>query len=96
MNILYIAIPFSVITLDILSYNYYKLEPIYSITTILSLLIASWFWVIAMHCYSAIPDIQPDRQAGLNTTAVYLGKNKSLIYCAILYLLSALLSFPTL
>lgn len=51
---------------------------------------------MAMHCYSAIPDIDADHQAGLTTTAVYLGKQKSLIYCGILYLLSALFSFLTL
>ena len=51
---------------------------------------------MAMHCYSAIPDIEPDRKAWLTTTAVYLGKQNSLIYCAVLYALSAFLSFPTL
>ena len=51
---------------------------------------------MAMHCYSAIPDIDADRQAWLTTTAVYLGKQKALIYCGILYLVSAIFSFSTL
>ncbi|MCA9380448.1 prenyltransferase [Candidatus Dojkabacteria bacterium] len=41
---------------------------------------------VAMHLYSAIPDIEADKKAGLKTTAVILGKNISLIVCNILWL----------
>lgn len=64
----------------------------------LSLLFAGTLWCMAMHAYSAIPDIEADTKAGLNTTAVFLGQNKSYIYCFILYLLTAVivLSFTNL
>lgn len=90
MNILYVATPFSIIIWFIIISG-----PISSYTRewILPLLFAAWCWVMAMHCYSAIPDIEPDKQAWLVTTAVYLGKQKSLLYCWLLYLLSAILSF---
>jgi 4-hydroxybenzoate polyprenyltransferase len=44
-------------------------------------LIAVALWAIAMHLYSAIPDIEADRQAGLRTTAVVLGEQRSLAVC---------------
>jgi 4-hydroxybenzoate polyprenyltransferase len=54
---------------------------------------AAWFWCIAMHCFSAIPDIDADKKAWLNTTAIFLWKKWSLIYCAILYLLAGIMSY---
>lgn len=48
------------------------------------------FWCMAMHAYSAVPDIDADRAAGLNTIAVKLGKQKTLFLCTILYALSAI------
>lgn len=92
MNILYIATPFSIVVLNIILNPYIT----HNLQFITYNFLASLWWCMAMHCYSAIPDIEPDRQAWLKTTAVYLGKQSSLIYCAGLYLLSALLSFPTL
>lgn len=50
---------------------------------------AGWVRAAAMHAYSAIPDIQPDQEAGLRTTAVYLGRNKTLIYCTWLWICAA-------
>ena len=44
-------------------------------------LIGAAAWTMAMHLYSAIPDIEADRQAGLNTTAVVLGERRSLLLC---------------
>jgi 4-hydroxybenzoate polyprenyltransferase len=43
--------------------------------------IAGWLRAMAMHAYSAIPDIQADSDANLTTTAVYLGADGTLIYC---------------
>lgn len=40
--------------------------------------LAASFWAFAMHLFSAIPDIEPDKKAGLLTTAVFLGFKKSL------------------
>lgn len=96
MNILYIAVPFSIIAVNIASSYYYGVESPYNGELIIYNFLAALFRCMAMHCYSAIPDIEPDKQAGLTTTAIYLGKQNSLIYCAVLYILSALLSFPTL
>lgn len=45
---------------------------------------------VAMHLYSAIPDIEADKKAGLKTTAVLLGKNVSLVVCNILWLVAFL------
>lgn len=59
MNILYIATPFSIILLNIILNPYIP----YNLQLIISLLVAARARVIAMHCYSAIPDIEPDKQA---------------------------------
>lgn len=53
--------------------------------------IAGWLRCIAMHAYSAIPDIEPDRSADITTTAVYLWKKGTLLYCALLRFLAAFL-----
>lgn len=44
-------------------------------------LFAWWLWAMAMHAYSAIPDIEPDQQAELQTTAVVLWYRWTLSYC---------------
>jgi 4-hydroxybenzoate polyprenyltransferase len=49
-------------------------------------LIACFCWSFAMHLFSAIPDIDPDRKAGITTTAVFLGKTNSLILCLAFWL----------
>lgn len=53
------------------------------------LALALWTW--AMHLFSAVPDIESDARADLKTTAVTLGKKQSLLLCASLWLLFALL-----
>ncbi len=53
---------------------------------------AAWLWCIAMHCFSAIPDIASDAKAGLKTTAIFLGKKWSLLYCIALYALAWILA----
>ncbi|MCA9375517.1 MAG: prenyltransferase [Candidatus Doudnabacteria bacterium] len=45
----------------------------------------AWCWTAAMHLFSAIPDIVPDKAAGLRTTAVVLGRTKALIACTLLW-----------
>lgn len=42
-------------------------------------------WTSAMHLFSAIPDISADQRANLKTTAVILGKEKSLLLCSMLW-----------
>ncbi len=56
------------------------------------LVLAAGLWAMAMHIYSAIPDIQADKAAYLNTTATFLRKNGSLTLCTLLYLASALIA----
>jgi len=48
-----------------------------------------WLWAMAMHTFSAIPDIEPDRAAGIETTATRLGERWTYGYCAVLWLLAA-------
>lgn len=48
--------------------------------------LASFFWVMAMHAFSAVPDIEADKSAGLRTVATFLGKNATLLFCALCYL----------
>jgi len=56
------------------------------------ILLAASVWAMAMHLFSAVPDIQADEQAGLQTTAVVLGFQKSLYLCSALWLLSTILT----
>lgn len=52
--------------------------------------IGAWLWAMAMHTFSAIPDIEPDRRAGIDTTATALGKRNTYLYCIGVWILSAL------
>jgi 4-hydroxybenzoate polyprenyltransferase len=46
---------------------------------------------MAMHTFSAVPDIEPDRRAGIRTTATVLGEHATLLYCALAWLVAAAL-----
>ncbi len=46
-------------------------------------------WCAAMHAYSAVPDIRADQKAKISTIATVLGKQKTLIFCSVNYLLAA-------
>ncbi|PSQ12982.1 lycopene elongase [Halobacteriales archaeon QS_7_69_60] len=48
-----------------------------------------WLWAMAMHTFSAIPDIDPDRRAGIRTTATVLGERRTYAYCAACWLAAA-------
>jgi 4-hydroxybenzoate polyprenyltransferase len=48
-----------------------------------------WLWTMAMHTFSAIPDIEPDRRAGIETTATKLGERRTYTYCAACWGLAA-------
>jgi 4-hydroxybenzoate polyprenyltransferase len=69
------------------------LEKPISWLTVLILSGAGMCWAIAMHAYSAVPDIKADSDAGLSTVATKLGKKYTVILCALLYILSGVLSF---
>ena len=57
----------------------------------LPLILASTFWCMAMHAYSAIPDQEADSNAHLHTTATVLGTHGTLLYCLALYVLAMIL-----
>ncbi len=44
-------------------------------------LVGAWLWTMGMHTFSAIPDIEPDRAAGIRTTATVLGETRTYVYC---------------
>jgi 4-hydroxybenzoate polyprenyltransferase len=56
------------------------------------LIIAGGFWTAAMHAYSAIPDIEADKKAGLKTIATTFGAYGTLAICFGLYAAAAFLS----
>ncbi|MBC8048718.1 MAG: prenyltransferase [Chitinophagales bacterium] len=57
---------------------------------------AALFWSMAMHAYSAVPDIEADQQSGISTIATYLGATPTLLLCLALYVLAAAFSWPQL
>ncbi len=48
-----------------------------------------WLWAMGMHTFSAIPDIEPDRETGITTTATVLGERRTYAYCAACWLVAA-------
>lgn len=42
--------------------------------------VGAWLWTMGMHTFSAIPDITPDRAAGIQTTATALGARRTYGY----------------
>ncbi len=51
--------------------------------------LAASCWCMAMHAYSAVPDIQADTRVGLQTIATKLGARSTLLLCSGLYIASA-------
>ncbi|MFC7077270.1 prenyltransferase [Haloarcula halophila] len=49
----------------------------------------AWLWTMGMHTFSAIPDIEPDRAAGIETTATFLGESNTYYYCVMCWLTAA-------
>ena len=52
-------------------------------------IVGGWLWTMAMHTFSAIPDVGPDRRAGIETTATVLGPRLAATYCGLTWLLAA-------
>ena len=48
--------------------------------------LAGGLWSAAMHAYSAIPDIEADRSAGIQTIATVLGRQGTVFACMAIYL----------
>jgi 4-hydroxybenzoate polyprenyltransferase len=56
------------------------------------IIIASTLWCMAMHAFSAVPDIESDCKANLNTIATFLGAKKTIAFCALSYCVSGLIA----
>jgi 4-hydroxybenzoate polyprenyltransferase len=56
--------------------------------------VGGWLWTMGMHTFSAIPDIEPDRAAGIRTTATALGKFNTFLYCAAVWFVAAAAFVP--
>jgi 4-hydroxybenzoate polyprenyltransferase len=52
-------------------------------------LAGAWLWTMAMHTFSAVPDIEPDREAGIRTTATVLGEGYTYLYCGVVWTAAA-------
>ena len=52
-------------------------------------IVGGWLWAMGMHTFSAIPDLEPDRRAGIRTTATVLGEHRTYVYCGCCWLLAA-------
>ncbi len=50
-------------------------------------------WPVAMHLYSAVPDIKPDSRAKIKTTATALGRKASLYVCATIWTFVSIVAF---
>lgn len=50
-------------------------------------------WAFGMQTYSAVPDIQADKKAGVDTLATMFGEKKALWFCLMCYLVSALIGY---
>lgn len=57
------------------------------------LVVASLFWCMAMHAYSAVPDIAADTKAHTPTIATALGAKPMLLVCGLLYAAAGVLSY---
>jgi lycopene elongase/hydratase (dihydrobisanhydrobacterioruberin-forming) len=58
----------------------------------LQLVAAATLWCMAMHAFSAVPDINADAKAGIRTVATKLGSADTILFCALCYVLAAGLS----
>ncbi|MGM0448792.1 MAG: prenyltransferase [Methanobacteriota archaeon] len=81
--------------LDSLSNGLYALPGAAAYATVagahppLAALAGAWFWTMGMHTFSAIPDIEPDRAAGIDTTATLLGEIRTFAYCFVAWTAAA-------
>lgn len=56
------------------------------------LVVAGMAWAVAMHAYSAVPDIDADTESGIQTIATELGRDGTIILCLGLYLSAGILA----
>jgi 4-hydroxybenzoate polyprenyltransferase len=81
--------------LDSLSNGLYVLPGVVAYATLagsmppLPALVGGWLWTMGMHTFSAIPDIDADRRAGIRTTATVLGERLTYGYVGLCFLAAA-------
>jgi 4-hydroxybenzoate polyprenyltransferase len=81
--------------LDSLSNGLYALPGVLAYVAVagtlppLAAIAGAWLWTMGMHTFSAIPDIDPDRAAGVRTTATVLGRTRTYAYCAAVWAAAA-------
>ena len=56
-----------------------------------SVFLGAWAWTMGMHTFSAIPDIKPDREAGIQTTATFIGRKSSFMYVGLIWSITCIL-----
>ena len=61
----------------------------------LEIFAAAGLWTMAMHAYSAIPDIKADEEAGISTIATEMGPNWTHGFCMACYFLGMILCFKS-
>lgn len=61
--------------------------------TVIYYTLAGIFWAMAMHAFSAVPDIQADSESGIATIATALGEKKTIALCFGMYTLSSIIVF---
>ena len=82
--------------LDSLSNGLYVLPAVVAYTALageyppVAAVLGGWLWAMGMHTFSAIPDIEPDFEAGIETTATVLGERWTYVYCGACWLVAAL------
>lgn len=82
--------------LDSISNGLYVLPGVVTYATVagtlppIAAIAGGWLWTMGMHTFSAIPDIEPDRTAGIETTATLLGERVTYAYCGLSWLAAAI------
>lgn len=56
-------------------------------------ILAGMVWAMAMHAYSAVPDIDADKKSGIKTVATALTKNPTILLCGLLYSIAAYIAW---
>ena len=57
----------------------------------IAIIISGTLWCMAMHAFSAVPDIASDKKAHMRTIATLLGRSGTIVFCMLAYVLAAVL-----
>ncbi|MDQ3159110.1 MAG: prenyltransferase [bacterium] len=58
------------------------------------IIVAAALWTMAMHAFSALPDMKSDKKAKIETVATKLGYKMTLFFCIDCYIAAGLLIYP--